>query len=247
MAAKTPMILLSAILVVVSAAASYSHVPAVTDLEVGFLNPPARARVQTFWVWMNGNITRSGITADLEAMARVGMGGALIFNVAGLSVPLMLSGPWDMRFQPECGALGKARLDSLMSWADHPDPGIRHFSGTATYAARFELAQVYLRPDREVWLDLGEVSVIAQVRVNQQNLGILWHRPFRIEISRALRSGTNTLEVEVTNLWINRLIGDTTRVLSHHTAYVWKKPPARSLRRSLSDCGNLIPLVYHMG
>ena len=52
-------------------------------LESGFKNPPAQAKPHTYWFWMNGNITREGITADLEAMSRVGIGGVLIMNVAG--------------------------------------------------------------------------------------------------------------------------------------------------------------------
>jgi len=50
--------------------------------------------------------------------------------------------------------------------------------------------------------------VIAEVRLNGRSLGTLWHRPFRVEISKALRTGSNTLEVDVSNLWVNRLIGD---------------------------------------
>ena len=63
-------------------------------------------------------------------------------------------------------------------------------------------------PDHEVWLDLGQVEVIARARLNGRDLGVLWHPPFRVEITDALQAGANTLEVEVTNLWINRLIGD---------------------------------------
>ena len=53
-----------------------------SDLTRGFRDPPARAAPHTWWHWMNGNITREGITADLEAMKRIGLGGAQIFNVS---------------------------------------------------------------------------------------------------------------------------------------------------------------------
>jgi len=65
-----------------------------------------------------------------------------------------------------------------------------------------------LSNNHEVWIDLGEVEVIAEVRINGKKLGVLWNKPFRIEIREALKSGTNTLEIDVTNLWVNRLIGD---------------------------------------
>jgi len=129
-------------------------------------------------------------------------------EVSGLPEPLTLGGPWTLRFQPGRGAPAEARLDRLISWSDHTNPGIRYFSGTATTTTRFELPKGFLQECQEVWLDLGEVAVMAEVRLNQKGLGILWHGPFRIEVSKALRPGFNTLEVDVTNLWVNRLIGD---------------------------------------
>jgi len=147
--------------------------------------------------WRNGPHTlrrASGRTRQVE--------------VTGLPDPLSLRGPWTLRFQPNRGAPATARFDELISWSEHPAPGIRYFSGTATNSIRFELPAGYLADDREVWLDLGEVAVIAEVRLNGHDLGILWHAPFRVEASQALRPGPNTLEVDVTNLWVNRLIGD---------------------------------------
>lgn len=129
-------------------------------------------------------------------------------EVSGVPNPLTLSGPWTIRFQPNRGAPAEASLDKLISWSEHPDPGIRYCSGTATTSIRFDLPPDFLTDSGEVWLDLGEVAVMAEVRLNQQSLGVLWHRPFRLEISKALRVGSNTLEVAVSNLWVNRLIGD---------------------------------------
>ncbi|MGH7951851.1 MAG: glycosyl hydrolase [Limisphaerales bacterium] len=51
------------------------------SLESGFLNPPDSARPQTWWHWMNGNITQVGIADDLKAMKQIGLGGATIVNV----------------------------------------------------------------------------------------------------------------------------------------------------------------------
>lgn len=129
-------------------------------------------------------------------------------EIAGLPEPVQLSGPWTLRFAPHRGAPAEARFDRLASWAENSDPGIRYFSGTAANSIQFDLPEGFLRKDQEVWLDLGDVAVIAEVRLNGQNLGILWRRPFRVEASKALRPGPNTLQVNVTNLWINRLIGD---------------------------------------
>lgn len=121
---------------------------------------------------------------------------------------LTLSGPWTVRFQSGRGAPAEATFDKLISWSEHSEQGIRYFSGTATTSKQFDLPERMLKPGQEVWLDLGEVAVIAEVRLNGTELGVLWHPPFRLEISKALRPGTNTLEVTVSNLWVNRLIGD---------------------------------------
>ena len=95
----------------------------------------------------------------------------------------------------------------LASWTGNADPGIRYYSGTATYTGRFPLPE-RLDASQPLYLDLGDVREIAEVRVNGQNLGILWKKPFRVALGAAARTGWNQLEVAVTNLWPNRLIGD---------------------------------------
>ncbi len=99
-------------------------------------------------------------------------------------------------------------FDRLASWTENSNPGIRYYSGTATYSTRFRL------PDRlDAWtqpryLDLGEVREVATVRLNGHDLGDLWKTPFRVALGAAAKPGINELVVEVTNLWPNRLIGD---------------------------------------
>jgi hypothetical protein len=129
-------------------------------------------------------------------------------EVADIPTPLQLSGPWDVSFQKNRGAPETARFDKLISWPRHNDPGVKYFSGTATYSIKFGATKDILKKNQQIWLDLGKVDVIAQVRVNGKDLGVLWHSPFMVDVTDALRAGTNTLQVDVTNLWINRLIGD---------------------------------------
>jgi len=128
--------------------------------------------------------------------------------VGPLPQAIPLSGPWSLRFPAGWGAPEQIELTNLISWPNHPYDGVKHFSGTATYVKEFDLPDSALGDDRVWRLDLGDVQVIAEVELNGTDLGILWKPPFAADVTSALRPGRNRLEVRVTNLWPNRLIGD---------------------------------------
>ncbi len=117
-------------------------------------------------------------------------------------------GPWRVDFPAGWGAPPSVELTKLASWSDNPDPGVRYFSGTGLYHKAMHVPPRWLGLGRRLTLDLGQVEVIARVRVNGQDLGILWKAPYRVDITDVARPGSNALEVEVTNLWPNRMIGD---------------------------------------
>jgi hypothetical protein len=119
-----------------------------------------------------------------------------------------VQGPWDVTFPPDRGAPPKARFTTLASWTTQTEPGIKYFSGTATYVTRFPAKGDWKSKGSHAWLDLGDVKNIAVVTLNGHMLGTLWKAPFRIDMTGALKTGENHLEVQVTNLWPNRLIGD---------------------------------------
>ena len=119
-----------------------------------------------------------------------------------------LDGSWRLTFPPDWGAPIHARFDSLFSWTQSTDSGIRYFSGTALYTKKFNLPTSSIGQGKRIVLDLGQVKEIAEVSVNGQSLGIYWKPPFRLDITRAVKQGENRLDVRVTNLWPNRLIGD---------------------------------------
>lgn len=125
-----------------------------------------------------------------------------------LPAPLRLAGPWQVSFPPGWGAPAHVTFERLQSWTDNSDPGVKYFSGTATYRQEFEVPAEQLGSRRELWLDLGAVKNFAEVSLNGQPLGTFWKPPFRVNATTALGPGKNTLEVKVTNLWPNRLIGD---------------------------------------
>jgi len=120
-----------------------------------------------------------------------------------------IPGPWEVRFPAGWGAPESETLDTLISWTEHPDDGIKYFSGIAAYHKEFDLAPSQLSDDRRVFLDLGRLHFVAEVYLNGKSLGILWAPPYRIDITDAARTGKNKLVVEVANTWSNRLVGDT--------------------------------------
>jgi hypothetical protein len=135
-------------------------------------------------------------------------GHTLKVQVAALPPTIEIEGPWELEFPAGWGAPPRVTLERLISWTDHPESGVKYFSGTATYRRRFELPANMLRGDGRLYLDLGRVAVIAQAKLNGHDLGVLWKPPFRAEITEVVHARENDLELSITNLWPNRLIGD---------------------------------------
>jgi hypothetical protein len=128
-------------------------------------------------------------------------------NYPGYKELEKLSGAWDVHFDPKWGGPASVKFDTLQSWTERPEDGIRFYSGTAVYTKSFRVAK---EKSKRIFLDLGEVKDvgIAKVKLNGKDLGILWSPPFRTEITAALKTGDNKLEIEIVNSWRNRLIGD---------------------------------------
>lgn len=122
--------------------------------------------------------------------------------------PWLVEGPWELEFPQGLGAPERVTLERLISWTEHPNPGVKYFSGTATYRLSLDVPARMLGKDRALYLDLGRVSVIAEPKLNGRDLGILWKPPFRVEVTDILHAGVNELAIRVVNLWPNRLIGD---------------------------------------
>lgn len=133
-------------------------------------------------------------------------------NIANYTdyVPVMtITGPWQVQFDPKWGAPEKVTFDELTSWTQHSVPGIKFYSGKSTYRTAFAFEEKINRR-KEYWLNLGKVEDIgiARVTLNGQDLGVVWTKPFRADISDVLKPGQNLLEVNVVNSWRNRLVGD---------------------------------------
>ncbi|MCF7864630.1 MAG: hypothetical protein K9L89_07565, partial [Kiritimatiellales bacterium] len=118
-----------------------------------------------------------------------------------------IDGPWEVSFDPKWGGpAAPVTFGKLDDWSKRAEDGIRYYSGTAIYRKSFSIQS--LISGSRIYLDLGKVAVMAEVKLNGKDLGILWKPPFRVDITDAIKGGDNTLEVKVVNLWINRMIGD---------------------------------------
>lgn len=131
-------------------------------------------------------------------------------NSPPLNLLQEISGAWTVHFDPKWGGPESASFDSLVSWPTRSEPGIKFYSGTATYEKTFTLADASRITDHgsRLFLDLGNARELAEVRLNGQSCGIVWCPPFRVDITDAVKTGENKLQVGVVNFWPNRIIGD---------------------------------------
>jgi hypothetical protein len=177
--------------------------------------------------------------------ARFASGKLWRHEVAGLLPAVELSGGWTLRFPPNWGAPDQVTLEKLISWSNHADDGVRHFSGTATYRRGFELTAEQLASGRALRLSLGEVKNLAEVTINGRNAGILWKLPFEINLAGLVKPGRNTLEIRVTNLWPNRLIGD--KKLPPEKRFTWTTVDLYKADSPLLPSGLLGPVTLETG
>jgi len=121
---------------------------------------------------------------------------------------MKIPGPWQVRFQPGRGAPERGTFAQLRDLSTVEDRGIRFFSGTASYSTALSLPVQRASPHQKLVLDLGVVHELAVVFLDGRLLGTLWHAPFTVDLPADLKPGDHALEIQVDNLWVNRLIGD---------------------------------------
>lgn len=120
----------------------------------------------------------------------------------------VVEGAWNVNLVPKRGTAQQIVQNELTSWSENADPGVKYFSGTGSYAKTIQAPSGWFKEGSQIWLDLGSVKNLAEVVINGKSMGIVWKTPFRINVTEALKQGENSVEVKVTNLWVNRLIGD---------------------------------------
>jgi hypothetical protein len=128
-------------------------------------------------------------------------------NFVTPAIVTTLTGAWNVSFDPKWGGPKNIVFDELTDWTLRPEEGIKYYSGIATYHKTFEINVAQNSKDK-FYLDLGEIKNLARVKLNGKELGVVWTAPWRVQIPVSLLKKQNTVEIEVANLWPNRLIGD---------------------------------------
>jgi len=148
-------------------------------------------------------------------------------NIPDWKPVLEVAGPWQVTFAPQVSGKGgqpptaasfSATFDDLADWTTRAESEIRHHAGEATYRTTLVVPESLLQAAAPLALDLGTVKEIATVRLNGKPLGTLWCAPWRVQVGEALRPGENQLEIDVVNLWRNRLIGDAAKPADERVA-----------------------------
>ncbi len=153
---------------------------------------------------------------------------------------ITIDGVWQVNFDPAFGGPKKTvAFSRLTDWSKNQDNRIRYYSGTATYSKVFQFGGS-IDENSSYWIELGDFANIAEVKLNGQNVGVSWTPPFRLQIDGALKQGENILQIEVTNTWANRLIGD--HDLPEAERVSWTTAPYRLEGRPLLPAGLFGPV-----
>ncbi len=183
--------------------------PEIWDPMTGKINSPAQVETKDKRTWMSLSLEPYGSVFVVFSKKRTRQKIAAREPSGTLSLETGSPARGKSALSPDEARRRSIILNELVDWSKHPDPGVKYFSGQATYRTQFTLDPARVGKSR--WLlDLGRVEVMAQVKLNGKDLGILWKAPFQVEITDAVKPGENVLEVTVANLWPNRLIGDQT-------------------------------------
>ncbi len=133
----------------------------------------------------------------------------LINNFPEIKTISEIEGEWEVSFDPKWGGPEKIIFDKLEDWSERQEEGIKYYSGLATYYKQFDFPELNrIDKNSDIYLDLGQVNNLARIRLNGKDLGIIWTSPWRVSVTDEVKESGNRLEIDIVNLWANRLIGD---------------------------------------
>jgi hypothetical protein len=165
-------------------------------------------------------------------------------NFPNYSLISELKGPWKVRFNPRWGGPESVLFEKLDDWSKRAEEGIRHYSGTATYEKEFDLSESVLKSGQRLYLALGQVRNVAEVRLNGKHVAYVWTDPWRACLTRDALAGTNRLQIVVANSWVNRLVGD--KKLPAERRLAWTTSDPYKVDTPLEESGLLGPVTLQI-
>lgn len=133
----------------------------------------------------------------------------ILKNFPQPQILLEVDSPWNVSFDPKWGGPENVIYDRLDDWTKNKEDGIKYYSGIANYRTTIQIPENIVSDKKtDLFLDLGEVNNLARIRINGKDIGVVWTAPCQLKISDAVLPGNNQIDIEVANLWPNRLIGD---------------------------------------
>jgi hypothetical protein len=181
---------------------------AVTGQMIDLRLPPVRKGISTF------NLNFDAYQSCFVLFANNEVEGLVLDHIWSKPASnTTLEGPWKVSFDPKWGGPEATIFDKLTDWSVNQDNGIKYYSGIAVYKKLFDAPAGFVENNpnlalRNWLLNLGEVKNMARVKLNGKDMGVVWTAPWQVDVSKALKLRDNVLEIEVANLWPNRLIGD---------------------------------------
>lgn len=152
-----------------------------------------------------------------------------------------LSGSWTVYFDKKWGAPDSVEFLTLEDWTKRPETGIKFYSGTARYLKYFDAPNY--EKGMPIYLNLGVFKSLAMVKLNGHSLGLVWAEPHIVDISKFLIDKNNVLEIEVTNTWNNRVVGDA--ALTDEKRFTFTTNPVAP-SAALMPSGLIGPVVFQI-
>jgi hypothetical protein len=144
-----------------------------------------------------------------EKGSPAGVAAQLAANFPATKILTEINSPWEVTFESDAVKRGPSEtviFDKLTDWTQNENEQIRYYSGTAIYKNKFTVDK---KPaNGKLYLDLGKVNMMAKVKINNKYVGGVWTSPYRIDVTSQLKNGENSVEIELVNTWVNRIIGD---------------------------------------
>ncbi len=191
--------------------------------------------------WVSSVSGKTSFVATKPGNYVVSLGNGKTKSVKVDSLPTMtISAPWQVSFTPGWDAPAKVEFNKLINWIKSDNIGIKYYSGTAKYTTTIQAPRSLLGTNRRIYLDLGQVNIMAEVQLNGKPMGILWKPPYRVDVTDVLKAGANSLEVKVTNNWVNQLIRDAQRPADQKKT--WLPWPVFNANSTLQDSGLIGPV-----